>query len=60
MGVFEEKKLLCTQWHEAITPQDIEMYLERIARGKPLSAQAGKMSGEELADYIARIREKKE
>ena len=42
------------------TPQDIEMYLERIARGKPLSAQAGKMSGEELADYIARIREKKE
>ena len=42
------------------TPQDIEMYLERIARGKPLSAQAGRMSGEELADYIARIREKKE
>ena len=42
------------------TPQDIEMYLERIARGAPLSAQAGRMSGEELADYIARIREKKE
>ena len=24
LGVFEERKLLCTQWHEAITPQDIE------------------------------------
>ena len=41
------------------TSQDIAMYLERIARGKPLSAQAGSMSGQELADYIARIREKK-
>ena len=41
------------------TSQDITMYLERIARGKPLSAQAGSMSGQELADYIARIREKK-
>ena len=41
------------------TSQDIDMYLERIARGKPLSAQAGSMSGQELADYIARIREKK-
>ena len=41
------------------TPQDIDMYLERIARGKPLSAQAGSMSGQELADYMARIRETK-
>ncbi len=24
LGVFEGKKLLCTQWHETITPQDIE------------------------------------
>ena len=24
LGVFEGKKLLCTQWHEAVTPQDIE------------------------------------
>ena len=41
------------------TPQDIDLYLERIARGAPRSAQAASMSNQELADYIALMREKK-
>ena len=45
--------------HVSCTPQDIEMHLERIARGAPRSAQAGGMSDQELTDYIAQIRQRK-
>lgn len=29
LGVFDGKKLLCTQWHEAITPPDIEQVRQK-------------------------------
>ena len=41
------------------TPQDIEMYLERIARGEPLSARAADKSAQELKDYLAQISRRK-
>ena len=41
------------------TPQDVEMYLERIARGEPLSARAADKSVEELTDYLAQMSRRK-
>ena len=46
--------------HEvAITRQDVEMYLDRIEQSFPKSAQAARMSPEELEAYIQSLREKK-
>ena len=39
------------------TPDDIRLYLDRIARGMPV---AGNMSNEELSDYLQSMREKKQ
>ena len=41
------------------TPQDVELYLERLARGKPLSAQAAGMTPQELQDKLALLRQRK-
>ena len=43
----------------AITRQDVEMYLDRIEQSFPKSAQAARMSPEELEAYIQSLREKK-
>ena len=41
------------------TPQDVEMHLERIARGEPLSARAASKSAQELSDYLAQMSRRK-
>ena len=42
------------------TPDDIRMYLDRIARGMPVAGKAAEMTGEQLKDYIQSMREKKQ
>ncbi len=41
------------------TPQDVQLYLDRIARGTPMAGRAAGMSDEALNSYIQSIREKK-
>ncbi len=41
------------------TPQDVQLYLDRIARGTPMAGRAAGMSDEALNAYIQSIREKK-
>ncbi len=43
----------------ACTPQDVEMYLDRIDRGAPLSARAAGMSMEELNEQLAQLSRRK-
>ena len=42
------------------TPDDIRLYLDRIARGMPMAGKAAHMSNEELSDYFQSMREKKQ
>ena len=42
------------------TPDDIRLYLDRIARGMPMAGKAAQMSNEELSDYLQSMREKKQ
>ena len=42
------------------TPDDIRLYLDRIARGVPIASKAAGMSNEELNDYFQSMREKKQ
>ena len=42
------------------TPDDIRLYLDRIARGMPLAQKAAEMSDEQLNDFIQSMREKKQ
>ena len=42
------------------TPDDIRLYLDRIARGMPMAGKAAHMSNEELSDYLQSMREKKQ
>ena len=42
------------------TPDDIRLYLDRIARGMPVAGKAAHMSNEELSDYFQSMREKKQ
>ena len=42
------------------TPEDIRLYLDRIARGMPRAGKAADMSNEELRDYFQSMREKKQ
>jgi hypothetical protein len=42
------------------TKEDVEMYLDRIARSKPKSSVADKMSNSEWSDYLQQLREKKQ
>jgi len=42
------------------TPDDIRLYLDRIARGMPVAGKAAHMSNEELSDYLQSMREKKQ
>ncbi len=41
------------------TPDDIRLYLDRIARGIPVASKAASMSNEQLNDYLQSMREKK-
>ena len=42
------------------TPDDIRLYMDRIARGMPVAERAAGMTDEQLKDYIQSIREKKQ
>ena len=42
------------------TPEDIGLYLDRIARGTPLAGRAAGMSNDELTQYLQSMREKKQ
>ena len=42
------------------TPDDIRLYLDRIARGMPVASKAANMSNEELSSYFQSMREKKQ
>ncbi len=43
----------------ACTPQDVELYLERIARGTPVAPKAGGMTTEQISDYFEQMRARK-
>ena len=42
------------------TPDDIRLYLDRIARGMPVASKAANMTNEELSSYFQSMREKKQ
>ena len=42
------------------TPDDIRLYLDRIARGMPVASKAASMPNEELSSYFQSMREKKQ
>ena len=42
------------------TPDDIRLYLDRIARGMPVASKAASMTNEELSGYFQSMREKKQ
>ena len=42
------------------TPDDIRLYLDRIARGMPMAGKAASMTNEELSSYFQSMREKKQ
>ena len=42
------------------TPDDIRLYLDRIARGMPEASKAASMTNEELSSYFQSMREKKQ
>ena len=39
--------------------RDVEMYLDRLEQSVPQSSKAGDMTGEELEEYMERLRRKK-
>ena len=66
MGQLSEEALnelsrLAAQYSDVnCTPDDIRLYLDRIARGMPVAGKAAHMSNEELSDYLQSMREKKQ
>ena len=42
------------------TPDDIRLYLDRIARGTPVAGKAAELSNEQIAQYLQSMREKKQ
>ena len=42
------------------TPDDIRLYLDRIARGTPVAKKAAEMSNDQLEQYLQSMREKKQ
>ncbi len=42
------------------TPEDIRLYLDRIARGTPVASKAAEMSNDDLIRYLQSMREKKQ
>ena len=42
------------------TPDDIRLYLDRIARGMPVASKAASMTNEELSSYFQSMRDKKQ
>ena len=42
------------------TPEDIKLYLERIARGTPVASRAASMSTNDIEQYLQSMREQKQ
>ncbi len=53
-------QLLARNYDVGIGERDVEMYLRRIEQSAPQSTSAADMSGEELEDYLTRLRREKE
>ena len=56
-----EMSRLAAQYSDVnCTPEDIGLYLDRIARGTPVAEKAATMSNDELTRYFQSMREKKQ
>ncbi|WP_418667963.1 DNA primase [Allofournierella sp.] len=53
-------RLLARNYDVALGKKDLELYLDRIEQSVPKSVEAGRMSEQELEEYFARLREKKQ
>ena len=53
-------RLLARNYDVALGKKDLELYLDRIEQSVPKSVEAGRMSEQELEEYLARLREKKQ
>ena len=53
-------QLLARNADISITADDVEMYMDRIERSLPKSANASHMDGRELTDYLEQLRERKQ
>ena len=52
-------QLLARNYDIALTDQVVELYMDRMERSLPRSREAGKMSVQELDDYLETLRRKK-
>ena len=53
-------RLLARNDDVALGKKDLALYLDRIEQSVPKSVEAGRMSEQELEEYLARLREKKQ
>ena len=51
--------LLARNYDVGLGRRDVEMYLDRLEQSVPQSVRAGEMTGEELEEYMERLRQKK-
>lgn len=51
--------LLARNYDVGLGRRDVEMYLDRLEQSVPQSSKAGGMTGEELEEYMERLRRKK-
>lgn len=51
--------LLARNYDVGLGRRDVEMYLDRLEQSVPQSSKAGGMTGEELEEYMERLRQKK-
>lgn len=58
-AVTELSGILARNHDVGLTARDVDMYLARIEQSLPKSTQAGRMSSQELEDYLERLRNKK-
>ena len=61
LHALNELSRLAAQYSDVnCTTEDINFYLERIARGTPIAKKAAQMSNEDLEQYLQSMREKKQ
>lgn len=60
-SAMNELSRLAAQYSDVkCTAEDVQMYLDRIARGTPVAKRAASMSNDELKAYLQTMREKKQ
>ena len=52
-------RILAQNYDVGFTEQDVDLYLERLEDSVPKSLEAAQMSGEQLEDYLKKLREKR-